>query len=107
MSCGGNSIVVSKPNGDAEVLLFRLAGKEYFLTVIDEENPYNSASWFTSKDDRFTSILIQLEEGESANIKIGFGDETYKCVSIRNKRHKFKIYDNKTGDNYIMTVTEL
>ena len=107
VSYGNNSIVVSKPDGNTKTLLFRLTEKEYLLTVIDEENPYNSASWFTSKDDRLTNILIQLEGGESANVKIGFGDKTYECVSIINKRHKFKVHDNKTDNDYTMTVTKL
>lgn len=107
VSYGSNSVVISKPNGNARTLLFRLAEKEYLSTVIDKENPYNSASWFTSKDDRFTSILIRLENDESANIKIGFEDKTYTCVSIINKRHKFNVHNNKTGNDYTMTVTKL
>ena len=107
VSCGGNSTIVSKQHGNAKSLLLRLAEKEYLSTVIDEENSYNSASWFTSKDDRFTSILIRLEEDESANTKIGFEDKTYTCVSIRNERHKFNVHDNKTGNDCIMTITKL
>lgn len=107
VSCENNSTIVSKINGNVKSLLFCLAEKEYLFTVIDEENPYNSASWFTSKDDKLASILIQLEDSESANIKVGFGDETYKCVNIRNNRHKFIVHDNKTGNDYTMTITKL
>lgn len=107
VSHGRNSVVVSKLNGNAKTLLFSLAEREYISTVIDEENPYNSASWFTSKDDRLTNILIRLKEDENTNIQIGFGDKTYECIYIRGKRHKFNVHDNKTGNDYTMTVTKL